>query len=685
MEAKKITYIAFKDYDEINNIQEGFVFFNDGSFIKVSKQELIKALMSYAKQENISQIDDLLYNNEHIIHITDQNEEDLCKELKENSIINSLGEKIEQETEKALNKEESIENENVIEDDLDLDDNSIEDKSLLNNFLKKSKKYKIIVTSLVISAAMAIGTVSYNLLKKGKEKHKDNEGVTDTINNQKKFDNMSYEELLKITQNSSQRLEMTKIGEFLDTFNGKFADNHIEQDKNIKAALSWDEVIALDIAYNDYTNEKVQNIFNGSTVDSRQLSEAYKSAILELTSAFVIENNNQSISIDNILNDNKGKVFYNKYHELFFKAKQTKGQEQLNYINQFYNELAKDFPINDQLQEVGMQHDNSMNDIESYKLSVVPMVAAAEILFQNLDIDHTLSDKAINYFNALGLCNYVNDKYSQYETITLTGIPNEYNPYYDTFKSKKIEELNNKNQYNINDAERDLSQLTAFKNIINNHSLKESIDQETTSYSQSNSYKTDSNKTTTSNRDEAVQAVGEDSVKEAEQKVNEDINSQNERAKQEADRQAEEERERLQQQEEEKKNQLEQDADKENNNLQDKIDNMNENLDKDQNVDESDFGKTEDGNNIVDIDDDHSDENGNIDDSVKDITTDPSGNSITPLPTPSDEGAENGYPGQSDQNIIEEEETISNEELANLIVEAMANAQQEETSKIYTK
>ena len=685
MEDKKITYIAFKDYDEINNIQEGFVFFNDGSFIKVSKQELIKALMSYAKQENINQIDDLLYNNEHIIHITDQNEEDLCKELKENSIINGLGEKIEQETEKALNKEESTENEDVIEDDLDLDDNSIEDKSLLNNFLKKSKKYKIIVTSLVISAAMAIGTVSYNLLKKGKEKHKDNEGVTDTINNQKKFDNMSYEELLKITQNSSQRLEMTKIGEFLDTFNGKFADNHIEQDKNIKAALSWDEVISLDIAYNDYTNEKVQNIFNGSTVDSRQLSEAYKSAILELTSAFVIENNNQSISIDNILNDNKGKVFYNKYHELFFKAKQTKGQEQLNYINQFYNELAKDFPINDQLQEVGMQHDNSMNDIESYKLSVVPMVAAAEILFQNLDIDHTLSDKAINYFNALGLCNYVNDKYSQYETITLTGIPNEYNPYYDTFKSKKIEELNNKNQYNINDAERDLSQLTAFKNIINNHSLKESIDQETTSYSQSNSYNTDSNKTTTSNRDEAVQAVGEDSVKEAEQKVNEDINSQNERAKQEADRQAEEERERLQQQEEEKKNQLEQDADKENNNLQDKIDNMNENLDKDQNVNESDFGKTEDGNNIVDIDDDHSDENGNIDDSVKDITTDPSGNSVTSLPTPSDEGAENGYPGQSDQNIIEEEETISNEELANLIVEAMANAQQEETSKIYTK
>ncbi len=690
MENKKITYITFKDYDKSSNSQEGFVFFEDGTFIKVSREDLIKYLTIYAHQENISETKELLYNNKHIIHMDNNaNEEEICNRLKEESIINDLENKIIHETEDSLDQENPPKNDEDIEDDLDVDNSDI-DESLIDKFLKKSKKFKIVVTSLALSTVLAVSMVGCTLIKKIKSKNKDNEDATEALINhsQKKFEKMNYEELLTATGDSTQRLEMTKIGQLLDTFNGKFADKHIEQDKNIKATLTWDEAVALDIAYNDYKNGTIASIFNGSDIDSQTLTNAYKSATSELTAAFILENNEVSISLDNLINDQKGKAFYEKYHELFKKAKNSTGQNQINYVNNFYKELAKDFPIDTNSREIGMQHADSMNEIESYKLSIIPMVAASEMIFQNLEIDNTLSDQATAYFNDLGLCNYVSDKYTQYEAVSLTASTNEFDPYYETFKVKKIDELTEKNQYNIRDNERDLSQLTAFKNIISNHSMiNKTEESESTSYSTTTSTKTDSTTNSTSSREEAIKEVGEDKVNEAEQKVNEEINKQNEQTKQEAERKAEEERKKLQQQEDEKKAQLEQEVEKENNDFQDKLDDINKDIDNDKLVNEDDFGKTNNGENIVDIDKDHIDDKGNIDDSIKDITTNPPKNPTKPLPDPSDDGAENGYPDESssDQNIIESEETISNEELANLIIESMANSNQEETSKTYIK
>ena len=102
---------------------------------------------------------------------------------------------------------------------------------------------------------------------------------------------------------------------------------------------------------------------------------------------------------------------------MFLRCKETTGQDQIDAVNAFYQELHNDFPINADQREVGISHAETRDDIEAYKLSVTPMVAAAEMMFQNLDIDHTLSDQAIAYFNDLGLCNFAQGSFDKAETI----------------------------------------------------------------------------------------------------------------------------------------------------------------------------------------------------------------------------------------------------------------------------
>ena len=136
-------------------------------------------------------------------------------------------------------------------------------------------------------------------------------------------------------------------------------------------------------------------------------------------------------------------------------------------MNNFYKELYKDFPISDEVREEGISHAEDRQQLEQYKLVVVPMVAAAETMFRNLPVDHTLSDKAIEYFNDLGLCNRAEEQYERAETITLSAETDTENPLYADFKAAKEAELKTEDNYGISDSERDLSKLDAFAYCAN--------------------------------------------------------------------------------------------------------------------------------------------------------------------------------------------------------------------------
>ncbi len=661
----KIKKIVFDSFSKSNNCQSGYIFFENGIYKKVDKESLVEYLMEYATDNKINSIDELLNNNENIIHNRNNlTEEEIVKKYGKidfsAEIIAETLRMINNKPKKQKKSQKLFAEPVKVKIDKDYFKNrESKETRLMKRMKKTSKAAKIVITTIGLSVVTAVCGTGYSLTKKlGKEIK--NEKVVQADEFQNIYEKSTYDELVEKSKNTSQKKEMAKTGSFIDHYNNTFADKHVEQDKNIRAALSWDEVIALDLAYNDFTPSQISEIFNSKnnydyTIDSQKFTNNYKSAVLQLASAYVIENNNSKVSLDVLITDSKEKGFYTKYNEIFSKCKNSTGEQQVYYVNEFYKQLASDFPIEENNREVGMMHSESMNTIESYKLSIVPMVVASEMMFQNLNIDKTMSDKVIKYFNDLGLCNYVENKYEKYETTILTTEKGEYSPYYSTFKQKKEDELIKKGHYNLKDEQRDLSKLTEFQDIINGKKIEiapgeyvaESYAENSKNYQTSKSSKsskeviskkTTTSKKTTDNRDEAVQAAGEKAVAEAESKVDETIRVENERRKTEAEEQAERERQRRQQEENQQATQKQEEASKENEKVSETIEDMNNKINQGETVNENDYGKNGNGQNYVDFDSNHSDSNGNLDNSVKDITTDGTGavDANTPLPAPTE-------------------------------------------------
>ncbi len=525
------------------------------------------------------------------------------------------------------------------------------------------------------------------------------------------YNDYTYSQLLKVNTNEAQKGAMKNIHYAFTKYNRVFANSHLEEGKDVKAALSWTEMNALQQAYNNYSNEDIVAIFNGTTVDANKFSQAYRNANLQLMGAHVIETRENPVDMSMLLNTEEAKNFYNKYHEAFLQIKEATGQDKIDKVNAWRQSLLEDLPIDDYTREVGISHaDNRI--VENYKLSIIPMASAVEIMYQNLATDNTLSQKTIDYLNDTGLCNLADDKFEKLERLTEVAVENNAEPLYEQYKYAMVSELEAENNYVVDDAHRDLSQLDAFQKAVNehNHGGIESgsyssgvVETYTTTEIETHTEtKVDKKKkkTKTSDRDKAVELAGEDKVKQAEDDVDKQIQKENDDAKQKAEDEAEQNRQNLQDEADKHAQEIQDEIAKEESDLQQDINDANDQINQnnadndtsnDKPVNEKDFG-----DHNVDFDDNHSDSNGNLDNSVKDVTTDGTGDqSNEPLPDPNATGQVfesttpeapvdqfvqadpvPAAPSEQADTVIEYEEpvdTISNEELAEMIVEDMAN------------
>ena len=461
-------------------------------------------------------------------------------------------------------------------------------------------------------------------------------GVYDPDDAEAKKYNEKFEKELKKSKSEAQREFLGNVSTVLGNFNIDFANNYLEEGKDIKAALSWDEVVALGLAYNNYgeftkengNKEKVAEIFNGAVyLNGAKLKEAFNSANLVLACAHVIETREHPVQITELLESEEAKAFYNKYHELFLKTKETTDEEQLGYIDNFYKEVRSDFPITPDIREVGMVHSDPREAIKPYMFSVVPMITAMEMMYQNLDTkDHTLSDKEIYYLNDIGICNRAFDQFDVISNYLLNVPYNSSYANYDKLRDYKIKALIESNSYVVDDKHRDLSQLDRFKERVN-------VGYQGGYYVGSTytvtSILTDITTKETSDRDEAVKAAGEDAVKKAEEEVDRELEEENEKAKEDAMKDAEEELRRQQEEADEESRRQQEEIEKDDKDLQDDIDDANDKIDNGDKVNEDDFGDHD-----VTFDDDHSGLDGDLNSNVTDITTDGDGVTYDPLPDP---------------------------------------------------
>ena len=700
---KKIKNIVFYETYVNGKVEKRACFFLMNGYVEdVSYGEAINACFKICKERNITSKKEFANMiNKDTIHVV--SEKKLLNNLNYYSpTIDEIKEaqKLEKEARNKRDKNKNF--------DLPKKSNKISDTNTLNcnvvntekkpgifkNAFNKFKKSRVAkrVVAVATAFAVAIGAGHFALNHKSmKGKMLDSNVITTSqdiggdpvqqvnassnvniVIDNSNYDNYSYEQLQSVTSNVTQKESMNSLYNTITSFNGDFASSHIEQGKDIRAALKYDEVIALQTAYNDYSKDELKAIFNGADIKSRDLVNAYKDATLQLMGAYIIETPECPVNMSYLLESDEAKNYYNKMHQMFMNANNATGQDKIDKVNAFYNQIRSDFPISEEERTEGISHSDSRNSLESYKLSVVPMVAAGEIMWQNLDVDMTLDDTSIDWLNDIGLCNYAEETFDRIETITLSSDEDIYNPTYDQYKTAIEKYLAEKGMAVIDDEHRELSKLDAFQNKVN-YNFESSMSSFT--YSSGTAYSTSSYQTSTSHTEtsttyrteETRESVSADQVPQAEREklenqINSEIAKENEQAKAEAEEKAEETRKQIQASEDENAKKVNEEVKEDEKKLQEDISNANEKIDKnnsddnkstDTPVNEKDF----DGN--VDFDNNHSDNAGNLDDSVKDITTDGTG-ADKELPDPNKTGAEFDKQAETSQAQVTDTATSTN-------------------------
>ena len=281
--------------------------------------------------------------------------------------------------------------------------------------------------------------------------------------------NCSFQQLLDLTVNETQKREMQKVGNFLDLYNGTFAAQYLEQNfPNIRTALTKEEVNALNLVYNNFTDEELKAIFNGYDVNSIEFTNAYKEANLQLFAAFVVSDREHSVPLETLVNDAEGVAYIQNYKDLYYDMVEATGQAKIDAANRFWQEVFKDYSIRANTNGLGSSYEELYDTLEPYKMAATPIILAAKEMSQNLEID-PFSENAITYFEDLGLCDAARETFVKVEQLTLGTDEDKQNPSYQQFMETKAMEQELRNIYYKDDKSRDLSQLDAFQARVNLH------------------------------------------------------------------------------------------------------------------------------------------------------------------------------------------------------------------------
>ena len=639
----------------------------DGSLKILTEEEFLKNKYEYAKEVEEVARSYFATVVEEANDSYDSEIEDIYEDYNEDTDYNNYDSEVEdtyEDYDVDIDTDNSYDSEIEDEDVYDDEEIIIEEENndiLVNRAGKKIKEnhlgLKILAGALGIMVGLGLYASSHRKSKTGEMTDSNivpNTNITDitddndiiinpTNNNQENninianndlYNGYSFSDLLNVTTNLFQKDSMIRLAATLNHFNGTFANSYKENGNNIRAALTFDEAVSLQHAYNSYTIDEVRAYFNGSEIRAENLSNAYKDASLQLMGAYVIEDRQNPVDMSNLIDSQEGKDFYNRYHEMFLAAKEATGAERTRLVNIFYQAVREDFPITQEIRTTGISHADDRNSLKDYQLAVTPIIAASEILFEKTTGVNKLDTTEMDFLNDIGLCNHADDKFERIETIMLSSYEDNTNPLYTQYRSAIINELENNNIYVIDNQHRELANLRSFQIKVNGNN--NSLGRYSTMYNDTtfvDSTETHEEvisweETSTSTRTETSIVEGEITDSER-SRIDSEIASENNAARTEALRRAEEERRRLQEEANREAETIRNQIDQDNQQLQNDIDDINNRINNGDKVNETDI------NDNINIDSDRIDENGNLDDSIHNITTDPIG-AGQDLPNPED-------------------------------------------------
>lgn len=289
------------------------------------------------------------------------------------------------------------------------------------------------------------------------------ENRVDQPNVREDFSVYSYDELLqKCKSNNSRKEAMESIYQFMIDYNINSSYLYAEDNASQKLAHTVDEVAAMYLLYNDIDSDKVNEIFKTTEFNAQQLKNDFANAQRQDSFAHNIQK--RTLNKSYLLVKEDAKQLYDKYEKLFMEMNDSSfDHKKMECIGKFYEMVRADF---------GGMATNDYSNLDSSKIIIKEFVDAMANV--KVDIDNRLTEGEMNYIN--GYVEKVVDRKAQdiatrqtarnYEATISYGDSQEVvdiNPYYSDFKNSLVEELQNRNAYYTNDADRDISNYDRYK------------------------------------------------------------------------------------------------------------------------------------------------------------------------------------------------------------------------------
>lgn len=556
----------------------------------------------------------------------------------------------------------------------------------------------VVISAGLIGTAAIVTLVSYNPIpKKTDNVSNSKETKTENIydNNIALFSDMSVEEAFNALPLGPIRAMQLKQWNYINYYNKTLANQCIEEGKASKLAITYDNVKAEYFGYNaDLLKQNDINMLYGNYKTSvEELKDNLRSGHEEDMMAYVVSK--EEVDKTNLFKTEDGQYFHHKYAKIVAEmASASTPHEKAVAVDKFRQFVTQEIDV--------IQQEFSENGkVPSYKLSLVPILDAAEFICERDQLGPILTEAQRNDFK--NIVTSQTDAYFAELTEKLSAVQaaeteNEYS-IYGIFKEKVENELTKQGLYDINNRDiRDHNEFVVEKEeekssenievVINDRSIEYEDAQATeTVYYTAETYAQAANNT--SEVTKTVFTANTDTIdKKEDLKIDEIEDTTSETTTQEktdaetkttAEKKAETIQKNYQQEEDTKQKNLEK-VTKMNN------DTYQKNLEQTKTVDTINNNTLGNGTEILE---EYKDKNGNLDNFVQDLTTNGT-DANKPLPVlntekqDKNEGVvqteDNGinvnnteYVKKGEYHIVESETSIDAEKLAEEAVNKMAN------------
>lgn len=255
---------------------------------------------------------------------------------------------------------------------------------------------------------------------------------------------LAYNNILSQVPNQSINTLLKKAKNFLYYYNIENAAESANED--IKSAMTFDEVLLLNVILNDCSLSEINTIYEGEDLNENTLKTIYLNGLNQLILSYIVDKNG-SFSIEKMIDNLEERKEIQKYQNILIECKNEQGYEKEKKIKTLCTMIREEYL-------------SSTNKEKKQYLSIIPLINATQILFADLSIENFLTLEEINIINYNFLYQKAKEKMC-YITKSLdfsSGMPQ----IYEELKYIVESDLTKNNAYYVSEERRDITTTPQF-------------------------------------------------------------------------------------------------------------------------------------------------------------------------------------------------------------------------------